>query len=419
MKNFKFTKEGIAKNKISGITLIALVITIIVLLILAGISISMLSGDNSILQRATEAKGNTERKSVIESAQIEIVGQQTENKSDKIEKSQLQSILSKYFQDVPNMSEMDKEEILSKKLTTLPKYGNYTIEVSEVFNGNFKGDTEKLKLAEQIDSKNYGNSTDYTVTVGGVELSGWKIFYKDNSNNVFLIYPDYLPNEALNSVKDNLHGTISKKSLYWDDLNGDTMNYDWSLQSCTQNNLFKATGYTLNANHAPSKCASTLLNTDNWTAFINTNKGATYAIGSPTLEMWIDSWNEKNPSQKLYYNTSERGYYVGTNSSTTDTKIELYNITNQELYCINTDWDNDVGAYMLASPNAYEKHVLNAVHYSEEENYEGEEYKCMVVGDWFDEVATFGWGNGIRPIIALSPNTLGTYTNGTWVLEIH
>ena len=35
-----------------GITLIALVITIIVLLILAGVSIAMLSGENSILRRA-------------------------------------------------------------------------------------------------------------------------------------------------------------------------------------------------------------------------------------------------------------------------------------------------------------------------------------------------------------------------------
>lgn len=38
-----------------GITLIALVITIIVLLILAGVSIAMLSGENSILGRAREA----------------------------------------------------------------------------------------------------------------------------------------------------------------------------------------------------------------------------------------------------------------------------------------------------------------------------------------------------------------------------
>ena len=40
----------------TGITLIALVITIVVLLILAGVSISMLTGDNGILTQATEAK---------------------------------------------------------------------------------------------------------------------------------------------------------------------------------------------------------------------------------------------------------------------------------------------------------------------------------------------------------------------------
>ena len=44
-----------------GITLIALVITIIVLLILAGISISMLMGQNGILNRAQEAKEKTEK----------------------------------------------------------------------------------------------------------------------------------------------------------------------------------------------------------------------------------------------------------------------------------------------------------------------------------------------------------------------
>ena len=38
----------------NGITLIALVVTIIVLLILAGISIAMLTGQNGILNRAAE-----------------------------------------------------------------------------------------------------------------------------------------------------------------------------------------------------------------------------------------------------------------------------------------------------------------------------------------------------------------------------
>ena len=48
------------KNR-KGITLIALVITIIVLLILAGVAIAMLSGENGILKKAAEAKTKTEQ----------------------------------------------------------------------------------------------------------------------------------------------------------------------------------------------------------------------------------------------------------------------------------------------------------------------------------------------------------------------
>ena len=48
------------QKKNQGITLIALVVTIIVLLVLAGISIQMLTGQNGILNRASEAKKKTE-----------------------------------------------------------------------------------------------------------------------------------------------------------------------------------------------------------------------------------------------------------------------------------------------------------------------------------------------------------------------
>ena len=49
------------KSENRGITLIALVITIIVLLILAGVSIAMLTGENGILTQAQKAKEETER----------------------------------------------------------------------------------------------------------------------------------------------------------------------------------------------------------------------------------------------------------------------------------------------------------------------------------------------------------------------
>ena len=74
-----------------GITLIALVVTIIVLLVLAGISISMLTGENGILNRAGEAKTKTE----------EAQGEQ-------------QKILSDYEQEIEdmvgNISQVDDAE---------------------------------------------------------------------------------------------------------------------------------------------------------------------------------------------------------------------------------------------------------------------------------------------------------------------
>ena len=53
-----------------GITLIALVITIIVLLILAGVSIAMLTGDNGLLTKASTAKTTTEKAGKVEEVNI-------------------------------------------------------------------------------------------------------------------------------------------------------------------------------------------------------------------------------------------------------------------------------------------------------------------------------------------------------------
>lgn len=45
-------------KKEKGITLVALVITIIVLLILAGVTISLVVGDNGVINKAQDAKTN-------------------------------------------------------------------------------------------------------------------------------------------------------------------------------------------------------------------------------------------------------------------------------------------------------------------------------------------------------------------------
>ena len=59
------------KNQ-KGITLIALVITIIVLLILAGVTIAMLTGENGILKKATGAVSDTEKATAEEAIKMEV-----------------------------------------------------------------------------------------------------------------------------------------------------------------------------------------------------------------------------------------------------------------------------------------------------------------------------------------------------------
>ena len=66
-------QKRMQKNS-KGITLIALVITIIVLLILAGVTIATLTGDNGILKKAGDAKTQTEQAKEDENLKIAIAG---------------------------------------------------------------------------------------------------------------------------------------------------------------------------------------------------------------------------------------------------------------------------------------------------------------------------------------------------------
>ena len=128
--------KGNLKSK-NGITLIALVITIIVLLILAGVTIATLTGENGILTRASDAREQTERANVIEQARTDILGIQADKKDGNITKGELKTVLDKYFDDVP------EDFTIDDVFTTKDEYGNHEIAVSEIYNGNL-GETQEV-----------------------------------------------------------------------------------------------------------------------------------------------------------------------------------------------------------------------------------------------------------------------------------
>ena len=86
------------KNQ-KGITLIALVITILVLLILAGVTIATLTGDNGIITRANQAKEGTEEAEDIEKIRLAISEAQIgENSYQKINQNNLQEAINSQFE---------------------------------------------------------------------------------------------------------------------------------------------------------------------------------------------------------------------------------------------------------------------------------------------------------------------------------
>ena len=87
--------ENVKINRQNGITLIALVITIIVLIILAGVAISMLSGDNGILNQAASAKQQTEEQSELEQVKLAATASMI-NENHKVDKEQLDKELANY-----------------------------------------------------------------------------------------------------------------------------------------------------------------------------------------------------------------------------------------------------------------------------------------------------------------------------------
>lgn len=123
--------KKILKQK-KGVTLIALVITIIVLLILAGISISMLSGDNGILHKAAQSKEKTERAEIIEIAQMDIIGKQAQNHGNLSESELEEILISNNYNTKGTLS--NEESILDRTLTS--SNGKYQIPVSEIYNGS-------------------------------------------------------------------------------------------------------------------------------------------------------------------------------------------------------------------------------------------------------------------------------------------
>ena len=111
-------------RKSNGITLVALVITIIILLILAGISISELTG-SGLFQKAEEATKKYEEKQLEEELKLEIMN----IRLDKI--SQGKEITREDLLELENIGVIIETTEIMTEIPTEIEYKDYEIEIDE------------------------------------------------------------------------------------------------------------------------------------------------------------------------------------------------------------------------------------------------------------------------------------------------
>ncbi|MCI8759717.1 MAG: hypothetical protein HFJ34_01090 [Clostridia bacterium] len=246
INNVKLTSSNNRTNK--GITLIALVITIIVLLILAGISIATLTGDNGILNKAQQAEEKTTQAQIKELLQLAIIDIQTQIQTEQKRPANLDDIttetISEKIQDNLEITVGEKEENTNntfQKIITITKNG-------ETYQYKIKEDMTIEKIKD-ISSKKiylYKEGNKYETITGG-----WEVTRQQNTSFDLDTYP-YL---HLNSYNDN-YCTLalsSKNSILFD-----------SIQSLNMKITIESNGYTNSNGGVMIGLQKSKINLGNW-----------------------------------------------------------------------------------------------------------------------------------------------------------
>ena len=201
--------------KTNGITLIALVITIIVLLILAGVSIATLTGDNGILTQANKAKAETEKAGAQEKVELEVTG--SYGKTGDIDLNLLNNNLKN---NVKGLTYNGAALSDTNKITSLPaivEVDGYKIQITGEGNvGTIKtvADISDYVTKDTTVTDDYGNSLivpeDFKIriddTTNNADTVNEGIVVEDRNGNQFVWVP-------VGDVKTDSEGTTVNITL--------------------------------------------------------------------------------------------------------------------------------------------------------------------------------------------------------------
>ena len=217
-------------------------------------------------------------------------------------------------------------------------------------------------LADRASTEYGAYITNYTPT-NGVNEEGikWKIFHADTEdNNVYLIADSYVPIKNTAETKNYIPGEYYEetKGRYAFDLgalrgytNGiadidSNITNKWLKQYTREEDTTSADGWSV--------CATAyLLDTTAWSGFKDSTY-AEYAVGAPTIELFVASYNKTHPNRTIKTQVEEYGYNVDwSDESSEDYRLAGLD-TSESLYVINNTFSHTptdgVEGMWLASP---------------------------------------------------------------------
>ena len=438
-----------------GITLIALVITIIVLLLLAGISISMLAGNNSILNRASQGKSSNilgTAKDVVNLAVMAAVQDYYQSIYDgqNVSTTYTASNLDNYI--VGNVKKNNTEN------------NEYNLEVTDVEFGNWKNKKITLKylpdgsivkgtlnngvmtwgsidnagqdptISEELDATEIAAAP---TTYFGMDVIGyktnqrvkattsaqdaenpdecktieWQLFYAGKiddtdtteNNHIYLIAKDYVENSYL-PAKDGVRPSKFSGSNYRITFGSSTSNgimtkYNGSSNITDQRMKKLNKEYLMTKNYSSTngnfKAIAYLLDYQIWNNVYGSSNSE-YVIGGPSLELFFRAYNKyKNQGNLFQCKVSgTNGYQISVNNGSSWGN-DSWGIING---CYVGNWskktnENDytIGYYMASPCYSYDADLMTI-------DGEGVTY-C---GYWGKKSGTREFG--IRPIVCLNEN---------------
>lgn len=347
MKHNKEVKRKTNNKGMNGITLIALVITIIVLLILAGISIAMLSGDNSILRRSTDAKFNTEDKTIRERIGLAQLAAMT-NSDIKLDYDKLKIELAKEFGtegiDWTISSKMSDPWIVTvgDVKYNINQPSGQEISAADIANMTFETTEEKIAFYQGLYGHvvtNYGKEIDTSLN------DEWKIFYigtmgNETESHIYLIADScvnytILPNKRKNGITYSFMQDSDWKAHFATKQENDENINDGILPAyitgtilggsdTTADNIknlnysYYNSGYE-GENQPNMRAVASMLDTSIWNSFMDSIGKSKYAIGGPTVEMLMNSYNDSHGTDYGAKANNENGYQI-TKTATSDTE---------------------------------------------------------------------------------------------------